>query len=435
MRPSPVVTGEEFDITVDWLGRASPNVLERATAADIGIILPNGRNLTRSEDTFAQTVRRTARLSAYDLASWFAANWWRLRWEPSADTPDWRMAHHMAAAGGGYVWPDIVFVSDGRQIQISSRPTTGAAFEPIIYLVGGEATVDAESFERTVSRFVETTVARLCAMGLEDADLVTAWREIEDERREPEAVAYRRLEAISGFDPDEAPAALMTERLALARDWGAEAVEDVVAASPRGAAIDWKGLLEKARRTSSPAVVPDVAYLRAFEAPRDSVAPWTVGYGIADELRSRCGLGVEPVDDGSLAKLFGFHKHEVPDDTAVGSIPIAFRSAGSEDRLDVHLSASSSNARRFQFMRLIGGHLTTSARNRFVPATRAATARQKVQRAFAAEFLCPVDGLRALFGTRSPDGDDIDAAADRYGVSSRVVENIWANRRSPTQGP
>ena len=80
-------------------------------------------------------------------------------------------------------------------------------------------------------------------------------------------------------------------------------------------------------------------------------------------------------------------------------------------------------------MRLIAGHLTMSAVNRFVPATRAATARQKVQRAFAAEFLCPVDGLRELFGTRSPEGDEIDAAAEHYGVSSLVVENIWANRR------
>lgn len=75
-----------FEISVDWLSRDGADPLERVTAAEIGIVLPDGRNLTKIEDTFAQTVRRTARLSAYRLASWFAVNWWRLRWETFADT-------------------------------------------------------------------------------------------------------------------------------------------------------------------------------------------------------------------------------------------------------------------------------------------------------------------------------------------------------------
>lgn len=432
---SPSPPGRAFEISVDWLGRDSADPLERATAAEIGVVLPDGRSLTKIEDTFAQTVRQTARLSAYDLASWFAANWWRLRWEAFADTSAWRMAHHMAAVGRGFVWPDIVFVSDGRNVQISARPTAGTAFEPIVYLSGGEETIEAEAFERAVDRFVDVTVARLCSMGLETAELVTAWREVQEERRDPDTSAYRRLEAISGFDPDEAPAALMDERLALARDWGTEAVEDVAAASLPGSVVHLREVLEHARLRTSPAVVPDVAGLRATEAPRDRSAPWTVGYRLAGELRQRYGLGVGPLDDGRMRKLFGFPADSALDDVAIESLPVAFRATGSADELDIHLSASGSNGRRFQFMRLIGGHLTMPAANRFVPATRAATARQKVQRAFAAEFLCPIEGLRESFGTRSPDGDDIDAAAERYGVSSRVVENIWANRRSTASEP
>ena len=429
------MVSQDFEIKVDWLGRDSADPLERVAAAEIGIVLPDGRNLTKIEDTFAQTVRRTARLSAHDMASWFAANWWRLRWEPFADTSGWRMAHHMAAAGGGFVWPDIVFASDGRDVQISARPTAGAAFESIVYLTGGEATVDAEMFERVVDRFVGTTVARLCAMGLETVELVTAWREIQDERRDPDMTAYRRLEAISGFNPDEAPASVMEERLALARDWGVEAVEDVVAASLPGATIDLKVVLEGARRRTTPAIVPEAAALRAAEPRHDRATPWAVGYRLADEMRRRCGLGVDPIDDGLMAELFGFSAGAAPTYIGGEPIPIAFRAADSMDALDVHLPASGSNARRFQFMRLIGGHLTASAPDRFVPATRAATARQKAQRAFAAGFLCPIDGLRDLFGVNPPEGDDIDAAAERYGVSSRVVENIWANRRTTASAP
>lgn len=341
----------------------------------------------------------------------------------------------MAAAGGGFVWPDVVFVSDGRNVQISARPTAGAAFEPIVYLSGGEATIDAQTFERAVDRFVDITVARLCSMGLETAELVVAWRELQDERRHPDTAAYRRLEAISGFDPDEAPMTLMDERLALARDWGIEAVEDVVAGAQPGARTDIGSVLEDARRRTIPAIVPGAVTLRDVTPSRGWEEPWTVGYSLADKLRRRLGLGVDPIGDGELAKLFGFPATASLDTIGAESVPIAFRAEGSDDRLDIHLSASSPNARRFQFTRLIGGHLTMSAFNRFVPATRAATTRQKVQRAFAAEFLCPIEGLREMFGTRSPEGDEIDAAAERYGVSSRVVENIWTNRSSMVSSP
>lgn len=345
------------------------------------------------------------------------------------------MAHHRAAAGGGFVWPDVAFAGDGRNVHISAHPTAGSPFEPIVYLTGGDATIDAEAFERTVDCFVDVTVARLCATGLETAGLVTAWRGIRDERRDPDTAAYRRLEAVSGFDPDEAPEELMQERLALARDWGTDAVEDVVAALLPGATVDLQRVLEDARRTTDPAVVPDAAGLGLAVATSDRNAPWTVGYRLADELRRRCGLGVDPVDDRRMTTLFGFPAGRAAAPRAVDPVAIAFRVAGSAGDLDVHLSATGTNARRFQFMRLIGGHLTTSSSDRFVPATRAATARQKVQRAFAAEFLCPIDGLREMFGTRSPDTDEIDAAAERYGVSSRVVENIWTNRRSRDPSP
>ena len=356
------MTSQGFEISVDWLGRDSMDPLERVTAAEIGIVLPDGRSLTKIEDTFAQTVRRTARLSAHELVSWFVANWWRLRWETFADTPAWRMAHHMAAAGGGFVWPDIVFASDGRDVQVSARPTAGAAFEPIICLTGGEVAIDAEAFERAVDRFVDLTVARLCTVGLEKAELVRAWREIQDERRDPDMSDYRRLEAISGFDPDEAPVALMDERLALARDWGTEAVEDVVAALPPGATVDLRHVLESARRTTWPAVVPEAAGLSAMGSILDRAAPWTLGYRLADELRQRCGLGVDPIDNGRMAKLFGFPANTTTTDIAAQPVPIAFRAAGSVDNLDIHLSTSGLNARRFQFMRLIGGHLRARLR-------------------------------------------------------------------------
>ena len=82
--------------------------------------------LTRLDDLGAHTVSNQVRASAWPLAVWLTANWWRLRWEPAPvrwwNDPDWRMAHCLAAAGGGYVWPNAIFASDGDAVEIVAKP-------------------------------------------------------------------------------------------------------------------------------------------------------------------------------------------------------------------------------------------------------------------------------------------------------------------------
>jgi hypothetical protein len=67
--------------------------------------------LSELEDYQSQTIRKGMFVSAYPLGMFFATNWWRLRWEPlnSRDLLQWRLRHNLAAAGEGYVWPDVSF--------------------------------------------------------------------------------------------------------------------------------------------------------------------------------------------------------------------------------------------------------------------------------------------------------------------------------------
>lgn len=81
---------------------------------------------------------------------------------------------------------------------------------------------------------------------------------------------------------------------------------------------------------------------------------------------------------------------------------------------------------RFEAARFIVGHLLASPRERWLPAKDAKTARQKVQRAFAAEFLCPFDALeKFLEGDFSPEA--IEEAGTRFGVSELAVKSHLAN--------
>ncbi|HZO53713.1 MAG TPA: hypothetical protein VFB63_13440, partial [Bryobacteraceae bacterium] len=62
----------------------------------------------------------------------------------------------------------------------------------------------------------------------------------------------------------------------------------------------------------------------------------------------------------------------------------------------------------------------------WLPATDSKSSRQKIQRSFAAEFLCPIETLTDfLDGDYSP--ELVEEAAERFGVSELAVETQLVN--------
>ena len=82
--------------------------------------------------------------------------------------------------------------------------------------------------------------------------------------------------------------------------------------------------------------------------------------------------------------------------------------------------------RRFEVARLLGDSVLVDTRDPLRPATGASTYRQKMQRAFAAGFLCPVGSLIDVLEDDFSD-DARDAAAERFGVSPLTVTAMLAN--------
>ncbi len=64
--------------------------------------------------------------------------------------------------------------------------------------------------------------------------------------------------------------------------------------------------------------------------------------------------------------------------------------------------------------------------DRWLPVTDAKTARQKMQRAFAIEFLCPIQSLTAFLGDDFS-SDATEEAAEHFGVSHTAVETHLVN--------
>jgi Zn-dependent peptidase ImmA (M78 family) len=64
--------------------------------------------------------------------------------------------------------------------------------------------------------------------------------------------------------------------------------------------------------------------------------------------------------------------------------------------------------------------------DRWLPATDARTARQQKQRAFAAEFLCPIHAVES-FLNEDYSQEAIERAAEHFGVSPLAMRSHLAN--------
>jgi hypothetical protein len=418
----------ELEIKADWekLEVGAPE--ERATFAAIGIRY-NDLWLTAAEDAFVKRVRQQIYLSGYRLAEWLAWNWWRLRWEPRRRSTDWSMAHKMSTIGGGYVWPNITIISDGERIALDAHDTLPRAEEPIRYIARFAAIVLAREFEAAVDIFIEQVRGQLREEKVANTNLEMIWREVQDERRTPDIAERRKFEALLGGDPDTIDQAII-ERL----------IADSVVLGQRG----MEELAADRTVEGKPATSEDVnriANAAGFDSnPRDAVrladgsyqslpsneAAWKRGVAAAKALREQENLGAAPISNERLCQLAAVPAAAARANERRG--PLSFALDSNLTGGTVVLRSKYETGRRFNLARLLGDRVAVTAGGKLRPATRTYTYRQKLQRAFAGEFLCPFEVLADVLG-----GDfsteSIEDAAAYFNVSERTVRTLLVNHR------
>ena len=176
---------------------------ERACFGAIGIQW-NDIWLTEGLDTFANVIRKAPYVSGYHLAEWIAWNWWRLRWEPQSNSPDWSFAHRLSAIGHGYAWPDITIFSDGQRTALIPKPTNARSGHSYRYIANVPALLPSTEFEAAIDRFIERVREKLRSDGLANTNLDAVWRDVTDERNDPPMAQRRKFEALLGQEPDKA---------------------------------------------------------------------------------------------------------------------------------------------------------------------------------------------------------------------------------------
>lgn len=419
-----------FTITYDWLPPGNGDIAEQATRSELSI---NVGDLcaTKVEDILTNTVRSSIRVSTLPLAEWFAANWWRLLWEPQDDTRSWRMSHKVSGVGYGYVWPDLSFSSDCQIIRVEAQPTNWRAAEPIRYLNQFVRTVVMDDFEREVANFIDGTLSRLSGVPESASDLAELWAEVTEERHNPELAQRRILEAIAGYDPEEAPESLIAGLREQAKRYGDGAMRELAAAAKDEALAQLDGLWAAARDGGATVAVPNCDDIRQGikDFADSAIPPWQQAEQAAQRAREVWGLTL-PITTARLSELFQVsQKHLLePPHKVRNALAAGFRDKDQTDHFSISWNSSHTTSRRFTLARLVADHITAPEQESLLPGTRAYTSRQKFQRAFAQEFLCPFKSLQESIPCGIPDDDDIANAADHFIVSPLTVQNILVNR-------
>jgi hypothetical protein len=415
----------ELLIDAEWERLEAGPPEERACFAALGIRVGDVW-LTEADDGFVKRIRERVHLSAYRVSEWLAWNWWRLRWEPRAHRGDWVFAHRMTTIGGGYVWPNITIISDGERVALLSKPTQPRATEPLRYLSTFVGVVRATEFEGQIDCFIDQVRGQLRAEHVMKTNLDDIWIEVLSERADPTAKKQRQLEAILGFDPDEAPSSVIEQLIADEAVLGQRAILEVAADEGGTTDIITAAELREVAATSGFAANPsDAACLSTASPlpPTGQFPAWRRGAEAAKALRIQEMLGAAPISNHSLARLAGVRAEAL----ARGHQDFRFGFALDDDRAGrVVLRSKWESGRRFELARLLGDRIASATGDRLLPATRSYTYRQKLQRSFAAELLCPFEVVEDMLkGDYSAEA--IDDAADHFSVSERTVRTLLVN--------
>ena len=436
----------DLAISLDPLPDNVPNAaVARAEHDTVGrlTIVANSHCATEGMDLHENAIEGGPLVSGYPMAQWLAWNWWRLRWEPPMPksathrfTDSWAMSHMLSTIGSGYCWPDITVTSDGFSTELACRAWTDTAHATFRYL-GPERTevVSMDAFDSAVDAFIESVLELLPVKGRPDDSLRTLWAEILEERQKPAVERFRRMEARLGSDPDEREEKEIEALLARGRELGEAAFEELasdpfVQMNAGGRLLRDHQIEEAAKHfgfhgSSGQAVMlhdePDQAAW-GFEVA------WKVGESAAQALRKQERLGLEHLTDQRLCDLVGVSQDAL-EPGAEGTKVVAFM-LYEPKHTSVVLRSRNQAGRRFELARLIGDRALVGNGMLF-PATSTSSYRQKVQRAFAAELLCPWEAAKPMLHDVVSEDDAMDVA-DYFGVSPLLLMNRIEDHRYRT---
>lgn len=410
--------------SADWREDAvNVDVEERATLAEFRLWL-NDQNVcfhlcgTTSTDYIV--------IPLCSLANGLAHDWWTIFGGRDADISLTRYRN-------GYVFPDIRLAFDGAAFEMSAHQRIYR--NPDLRFWAGQAEVLARAqAEDHLSSLIADVLDRLESRGVPNTGLASRWARVQASRDDPEEAEFCEAAGALGLDPYSIDGERAHAIEEASHRFSGEPLTEFLAGArltDQRKLVDWIDGVER-----RPLEASHVAGLRAAAEEARKLAPakdneksWALGYRRARALRRALGL---------------------PDGRRFGSFEVLARHLGASESFELAPSVDGirllRNDQRGEVclhmrghgrdVEAVAGHLFTFARGvgdvacfptpQRSPVNDLHSAyRQAAGRAFAAEFLAPLNELKDMMAG----GRDTVSIAEEFAVSTTVVERQIENEK------
>ena len=409
--------------SVEWHEDAQNAALEeRATVADLRFWLDE-QNVSlhlRGAESIDHVI-----ISLYSIIEGIAHDWWLIFGGRDRFTS-------LRKYRSGFVVPDIRFQFDGTVFEASAHQSTYRN-PGIRFWAGPTEIMDRTSAEAFLGSFVEQVLDRLDVREVSQTSAALRWARVKASRADPEESSFCESAGALGLDPYGIPErSVMAIEDAAARFEGEPLTEFL--AGTGGAdehrLLQWVDAVDRRPRHAA-----RVADLKAMATEAAECAPtrpveesWALGYRRARAFRR--------VLNANHSERFRSFRPLAEKLGASRSFELAapvdgLRALRSDhpDGVRIHLrrlgsTPAASASHLFTFARAVGDVACFPGETRAPVNGLQAAYRQAAGRAFAAEFLAPLDEVRAM----RIDGRDDASIAEEFGVSSAVIDRQLENQ-------
>ena len=397
---------------------------ERSTLCDLQIFV-GSRNACSWEDLDTGETFHHLTLPAVHLAEGISADWWSIF---GARDRSQSILHHRT----GFALPDLSFSYDGHTFYVSVKKYT--YLNPHLrFIQESDETMSRQEAEEELSDFVRQVIRKLEEDEIEDTEVADCWARVVQSQGDPEEAEFCEAAGALGVDPysiEEADASFIEEAGKL---FSGEELIEFLANFPKSRENDGyreialesirKAEAEQPEKSRLPELQDAAHQVQHAAQRRQGEGIWAPSYRAARAFREVMGIsdGAARQTPFTVAANLGRSDFRQAENLAGVDAVVSRADNG------VHVFLSRLNgqaAENFAFARGIGTAVCFPDARRSVVNELLGAERQAAGRAFAAEFLAPVEAVMEMHG----DGVEITDISREFNVSPMVVERQIENR-------
>jgi len=423
--------------SVDWLDGA-PNACaeERATLCRLRIFIGD-ENACVFYDPQTDEKHDHVVVPAVHLAEGIATDWWSIFGGRDHE-------HSLLPWRTGFVLPDVRLKFDGATFEVVGDQLHCDNPKLRFWLVGAE-TLCRDAAESVLSNFVEQVVHKLAGHGVTSSEVALRWSRVSESRADPEELPFCEAAGALGSDPysisdadasfiDAAGELFVGEALieflaGIGKTRHSASADTVSRHTARAAALDSLHQLERRPRYRArlPELDDAARQIREVTTRGPGERSWGPSYRAARAFRKALGVsrGAALESSKAVARTLG-GRYFASVKNLPGVHAVVLRNDGD---VRIHLRDRgrrqwSAWAENFAFARAVGDAVCYPEAGRSVVNNLHDAERQAAGRAFAAEFLAPVEKVLDMVD----DGRDIDEISASFNVTSQVISHQIENR-------